>query len=154
MEYKCPECELIFESRRGLGLHRNKKHGYKAPKYQSRAERASTQASVWRDVADRLEVLTEEVSPTLEAAQAILEELDKSELECLLEEITTWRDNMEEKLSNTPKYEEVSSACDELESIDLSECESLSELDDLERVIEELRAAADTLEGVIFPGMF
>ena len=148
-EYKCPECSLIFTSGRGLGIHRSNKHNYHAPKYKSRATRASEQASLWRDIADKLED-----THKLEEAQAILDELSISELESLIEEMTSWRDNMEERLSNTPKYEDVSSACDELEQIDLSSVETISDIDEIDNIVEELNSAADTLEGVNFPGMY
>ncbi len=153
-EYKCPECSLIFTSGRGLGIHRSNKHNYHAPKYKSRATRASEQASLWRDIADKLEELSQETFVKVEDAQNILDELSISELESLMEEMTSWRDNMEERLSNTPKYEEVSAACEELESIDLSGIETISDTDEIDNIVEELRSAADILEGVSFPGMY
>jgi chromosome segregation ATPase len=40
----------------------------------------------------------------------------KSEIDCLLEEIEEWRDNMQgTNLENTSKYQEVSDCADELE---------------------------------------
>lgn len=41
-----------------------------------------------------------------------------SELESLKDEMTEWRDNLEEKFSGTQKYEDVSACCDELEQVD------------------------------------
>jgi hypothetical protein len=38
-----------------------------------------------------------------------------SEMQSLRDEMTEWKDNMEERLSNTPKYEEVSECVDSLE---------------------------------------
>lgn len=40
-----------------------------------------------------------------------------SEFESLCEEMTEWRDNMEEKLSQTEKYQQVSDAADLLENV-------------------------------------
>lgn len=38
------------------------------------------------------------------------------EIESLHEEMESWKDGLEEKLSHTPKYEQVSEACDVLEN--------------------------------------
>lgn len=61
----------------------------------------------------------------------------RSEIETLKEEITEWKDNMEEKLSHTQKYS------------DLEECEST-----LEDVVSELESACDNAEGIEFPKAF
>lgn len=51
----------------------------------------------------------------------VMEALDQAqcEVEALMEEMTSWRDGMEEKLSHTDKYERVSEAADTLENADL-----------------------------------
>lgn len=41
----------------------------------------------------------------------------RGEVDCLMEEMNEWRDNMEEKLSHTDKYEQVSECADALENI-------------------------------------
>jgi len=91
--------------------------------------------------------------------------LDSSDLSTLKEEIETWRDNMEEKLSHTPKYEEVSECADELDNA-ISEIDSLSApeissgctRDDLVTALEECRDAIDNavsgFDNVSFPRAF
>lgn len=41
----------------------------------------------------------------------------KSDIDCLKDEMSSWKDNMEENLSHTQKYDEVSECCDVLETI-------------------------------------
>lgn len=41
----------------------------------------------------------------------------KSEVESLREEMTGWRDNLEDKLSGTEKYQQVSDCCDALDTL-------------------------------------
>lgn len=124
-------------------------------RYKSRATRASEQASEWRDVAQELRD-----AGTREEGDEALVRLDQSELGSLKEEMESWRDNIQEKFSQTQKYEDVSAACEALDGIDLSELEGKSYDDqaDFEGNHEDdadaLDGMADELEGVDFPGMY
>lgn len=60
-----------------------------------------------------------------------------SEIECLAEEMGSWRDNMEEKLSHTSKYESVSECADTLENI--SSPDVAESLNDVEVMIHDLK---------------
>jgi len=158
--HKCDQekCKYQCFSRSALSRHKNKTHGIKPYKYQSRANRAGDQASQWRNVADRLREISEddklsEEKKVLEARIAI-EDVDTSELESLKEEMENWRDNMSgTSLENTGKYSEVEEAADSLGSIDV-EGKSIDSPDDIESVADELESAADELESVNFPGMY
>lgn len=137
------------------------------PKYQSRAKRAATQASAWRDLAQQLRDLREENTTeegedvpagfeesVVKDAVALLEGFDTGELEALAEEIGSWRDNMSgTSLENTGKFEQVSDAASTLEDID-TEAPEITSLDEIDEAADELENRADELEGVEFPGMF
>lgn len=141
------------------------------PKYMSRSARAGKQADEWRGAADELDDIKsrmeklepeadiqdgEETAEELkDEAQAVLDSLDFSELECLTEEMTSWRDNMGNTgLVNTSKYEEVDEAASTLEGIDASVDGCIDTPEDIESLIDELNQKADELEGVNFPGMY
>lgn len=107
-------------------------------------------------------------SPIPSVDRSEYDAIELSEVESLLEEMESWRDNMEDRLSHTQKYEEVSDCCDTLESLKdaLEEAhDGLDNLtlpntpedvrdtiDELEQVIESLNNAQG--EDVMFPGMF
>jgi molecular chaperone GrpE (heat shock protein) len=92
-------------------------------------------------------------------------------VEELLDEMTTWRDNMDNaNMTHLPKYDEVSECCDALETTkdELENIEWPTEADisgavveDVETVVEFLQEIVDALENatseadnVSFPGMF
>ena len=72
----------------------------------------------------------------------------------------SWRDNIEEKFSQTQKYEEVSEAAETLGNIDLSEFEGKEydgkdDFEDSHKAdADMIDAAAEELESVSFPGMY
>ena len=164
---KCPDCDERFKSRRSIGLHRSKKHGYKRVKHKSRADRASEQASQWEDIASQLRSLLDESiednegneneglkASIVSQAQGIIDGIDSSELESLTEEITNWRDGMQgTNLENSNKYSELEEAASTLEGIDVNSF-SIDDYEDIENVAEELESAASELQGVEFPRMF
>ena len=88
------------------------------------------------------------------------ENADLGELESLLEEMQTWRDNMEEKMSHVPKFEEVSECADSLESAVSSLQDAVNEAtdvqneEDVENSQDEIEAALEEVEAIDFPGMF
>ena len=124
-------------------------------RYKSRAKRASECAEGWHEVANKLRD-----ADTQEDGQNALEGLDISELESLKEEMESWRDNIEEKFSQTQKYEEVSEAAETLGNIDLSEFEGKEydgkdDFEDSHKAdADMIDAAAEELESVSFPGMY
>ncbi|HET7713404.1 MAG TPA: hypothetical protein VFK94_03350 [Patescibacteria group bacterium] len=137
------------------------------PKYKSRATRAGELASSWRSLAQRLRDLTEENDPeevpedireafkkdVVKDAVAILDDFDTSDLESLVDEMTSWRDNYPENLQGTDKYSQIDDACSVLEGIDQGGV-SISSFEDIEEAADWLETQADDLEGVEFPGMF
>ena len=106
-------------------------------KHKSRATRAGEAASILTDAADRLR----EAESYDEAAKA-LEGLDWSGVEDLKSEMESWRDNIEEKFSATQKFEEVSQAADDLDSV----------ISDLNGIDTELPAPPATPEGAASEG--
>lgn len=81
------------------------------------------------------------VEPTrITVADAI--DAGKGEMECLKEEMESWRDNMEEKLSQTPKYEEVSEVCNILDTV-VENLDCMCELDS-DVGVEELSLVLST----------
>lgn len=148
---------------------------------QSRSDRASDAASGLTDAASTLRELGERATTAADddslsaddyAAEVadIVKELEQvsvdfSGVEELAEEIRSWADNMEEHFGSTSKYEEVSSAADELEGIDTDDSipslEAGASRDDLRAFAEEADSAADRLESsasevesVSFPTMY
>ena len=63
-------------------------------------------------------------------SKTITEALDdaNSEVDSLRDEMSEWRDNMEEKFSSTSKYEDVSSVADELDNLNLPDTEGLPDI--------------------------
>lgn len=86
---------------------------------------------------------------------------DLGEVEAIKDEITTWRENIEEKFSQTQKYSDleeceqtIESAKDELETHQGVGTFDADSYDDIESAISDVESACDELEGVSFPGMF
>jgi len=90
------------------------------------------------------------------------------EINALAEEMGSWRDNIEEKFSQTQKFEDVSTAADalenaqnELEGVTIPSTVNVANKADLESLAEDLHTAAQEIEsgrneaeGVDFPGKF
>lgn len=190
-QYPCGLCSQPI-SRKGRAAHMKAKHpaDYKPrPKYQSRAarldaaiaalpigsiEEAKDAVQTWLDENDA-DDLPEGTEPDFEPIGAITipDDFDTSEVESLIEEMESWRDNMEEKLGHTMKFEEVSQACDDLESVRDAIEEANSALadardahdptskdrEDIEALLEALETAITAAESidassVSFPGMY
>lgn len=124
-------------------------------KYKSRSARAGECAQAWRDIAERLRDSVDK-----DEANGVLSGFDGSELESLLEEMESWRDNTEEKFGQTDKWSQVSEACDALGSVDVSDFDG-KEYEDIEDFkgshetdADQIEQAADELEAVEFPGMY
>lgn len=146
-------------------------------KHKSRAKRAAQQAEHWRDIAESLRDISSEVdelpdpenpdaevgadSKIDEQKQALLARaqeqvgaFDSSELQSLIEEMGSWRDNMDSaNMTHLPKFDEVSEAADALEQIE-PEAPSIDDVSEIEEAADELESRADELESVSFPGMF
>ncbi len=132
--------------------------------YKSRSKRASESAGEIRDVAIQLRGLIEDVDPEkstdekkeeiIDEANNLIQRVDDAEIEALKEEICSWRDNMEgTNLENTSKYQEVSECADMLEDIEIDNGE-IEDLSDIESRADDFDEAADSLEEVMFPGMY
>lgn len=118
----------------------------------SRAKRLAQVASELSDYAAQLAEAED-----LEAANQIISMVDVNEVESLLEEIESWRDNIEEKFSSTQKYsdlEECASALEEVKSA-IETCQHpLSGFDERDDRVSELEEASSECDNVNFPGMF
>lgn len=166
-EIKCPECEEHFKSKRSVGLHRSKKHNYKRAKKMSRADRAGVQADHWSDIANQVSALLDDgiedndgnedenkKNGIVVQAKGLIEGIESSELENLISEISSWRDNMQgTNLENSQKYSDLEDCISTLEGIDVSSI-SIEDFDDIEQAVEELQTAADEVRSIEFPGMF
>lgn len=134
----------------------------------SRAKRAQEQCDNWSKASDLLvEVLSEygeefgtlrmeEKTKMVEAANGAIGDVDTSIVEELKEEMESWRDSIPENLQGGNKYDEVSSACDALDAIDIGElADEISEPEEIQGRIEALETAVQELgDSVEFPGMF
>jgi hypothetical protein len=86
-----------------------------------------------------------------------LNSIDLSSIDELKDEITSWKDNIEEKFSATEKYamlEECESNMDDGHSAIESAITDACDLQDAEEILTEIESGLDTLEMVEFPGMF
>jgi predicted nucleic acid-binding Zn-ribbon protein len=108
--------------------------------------------------------LKDDVAALVKRAGDELSKLDYGEVECLRDEIESWKSNLEgTNLEASNKYQMLSDAYDALESgvsslegIDTSvAAESKDDLvDTLEERSNEIEQALSELENVEFPGMF
>jgi hypothetical protein len=123
----------------------------------SRASRASEVASALHTAAEELRGLLDDTTDKealIEAANEIITGLDLGEIESHMDEMTSWRDNMEgTNLENTQKYSDVSETAEELEGIDTNIPE-ITDVDEIDSTADTLDEIADTLEGLNFPGMY
>jgi chromosome segregation ATPase len=143
------------------------------PKPKSRADRLSdiksdieNAANELRDLADSAGELNDD--EIREQALAVINAIEWGDLEELMSEMESWRDNMSSaNMEHLPKYDEVSEAYDnlesmkdELEGIDLDLPEINTETHDHDTFIDAINTLADELENaasnydVDFPGMF
>lgn len=125
----------------------------KKKKHPSRADRLSDVSVALSNLAQKIAEAT-----TVEEVNALIDEVDSGEVEGLLEEISSWRDNIEEKFSATQKFsdlEECAGALEEIlgdiEGIQGDHIESMDERDD---VVSALEDAENNCGNVSFPGMF
>lgn len=110
-----------------------------------------------RDEDDQFEEYSEEYKKLISMIDDEINTMDISEIESLKSEIETWRDNIEEKFSETQKFSDLeecldslSNAFDTLESAN----RNIADLVDGTDVAQEIEDACDELENIIFPTMF
>ena len=125
-------------------------------KYQSRAKRASEIANHCTIIAESLrEIVKEDLDDDIELikAQDELEELELSDIECLRDEMCSWRDNMTgTNLESTNKFTEVDECASVLEG--LTTDIEIDSNEDIETAADDLETIASELESLNFPGMY
>lgn len=111
-----------------------------ARKNQSRASRRDTAVAAFREAMEK----AQEAIDLLEAAKDDF----TADLEGLKEELESWKDNMPENLQGSEKYATLESSVEELDSA----IESLNEID-LSDVMSNCEDAVSAAENAEFPGM-
>ena len=99
------------------------------------------------------EIKKEFLEDVVKEANSIIEDFDVSDLESLVDEMTSWRDNYPENLQGTDKYSQIDDACNSLENIEQDPF-SITSFEDIEEAADWLDSQADELESIEFPGMF
>lgn len=110
-----------------------------------------------KDEDDQYEEDSTEYKTLLGKVDDIINELDYSEIETLKQELSDWKDNIEEKFSQTQKFSDLEECVDTFENA-ISAFETanrnISDIVDGCDVAQEIDDACDDLENVTIPTMF